>query len=63
MNKKSIIMLVIFLVFIAAIIWPIFFYIPNQDFDNKLELQIMTAMIIIWVGLFINSIINKYMDN
>ena len=56
-------MLVIFLVFIAAIIWPIFFYIPNQDFDNKLELQIMTAMIIIWVGLFINSIINKYMDN
>jgi hypothetical protein len=31
--------------------------------NNKLELTIMSIAVISWLGLFINSIINKYMDN
>jgi hypothetical protein len=65
MNTKSILLLVIFLVILViGFILPIYyFYKVNTEITNKLELTIMSIAIISWLGLFINSIINKYMDN
>jgi hypothetical protein len=66
MNSKTITMLVIFCVILTfGIIFPII-YFKNKTLNEssiKLELVIMSALIISWVGLFTNSIINKYMDN
>ena len=65
MNTKSILLLVIFLVILViGFILPIFyFYKVRTDISNRLELTIMSIAVISWLGLFINSIINKYMDN
>jgi len=67
MNTKSILLLVIFLVILVfGIVGPIVYFYKlnnNEKLTNKLELTIMSIAIITWTGLFINSIINKYMDN